>query len=184
MNGFGDVCRGYIQMVNFKEIIKIDVKHQLNELNEHPELWNEHRHGANNDVMDDILLRFNTESNNDPLESVSYPPWFVLDMNAHLARTLTYMLKSDRIGRVIIVKSKKPVLLNYDDDAVLMDYYNRCYVALTDAAIACNEETHEIEQGTVFRLNPYNTNQLQSQSTLLVVDVHKVTMRPFMVPSH
>ena len=189
-------------MNNFREIIKIEpdsalFTNILKELEAHPELWNQHRYRSDNDVhreASDILLRCNDPDNNsDWLESVNFPAMFTLSAAAYFVHTLCYMMKSDRIGRVIITRLLPGgKILPHTDDRIIpgfCEYYNRYHLALSespDCVFTCGDEKYSPKRGQVFQFNNKLEHSVENNGDeprlTLIVDLKKTVMRAFYGP--
>lgn len=181
-------------MQNFKELITIDTDAMLKDLEAHPELWNQHRYRTSNDVhkqADDILLRCNDpDGTADWMENVNYPALFLLPACAYAMYTLAYMLRTDRIGRVIITRlAANGEIKSHTDNRIIpgfCDYYNRYHIALNDAPACvfyCGDEFYTPKKGQIFQFNNALEHSVinagESDRLTMIVDLKRPVMRAF-----
>ena len=120
-------------MRNFLLLGSQNVTPLLHQITLHPELWNQNtlrtaHEGSPHKQVDDIMLRFQGRGYQvvDDPECIWYPAWDVLTEAHKLIFDLAYMVKAERIGRILISRmAPGKVIEPHEDGGAVASYYTR-----------------------------------------------------------
>jgi len=162
----------------------------LHQIVRHEELWNQNtlrtqHEGSPHRHVDDIMLRFQdmaaleAQQIMDDAECVWYPAWDVLTEAHKLIFDLAYMVKAERIGRILISRmAPGKVIEPHEDGGAVADYYTRYQMPLQSApgcVFDCAGERVQMEGGQVWYFNNKLTHSVVNNSATdrisMVVDL-------------
>lgn len=176
-------------MRNFQLLGTQNVTPLLHQLVRHPELWNQNTIRTSHDQsphtqVDDILLRFQrkdfgVEMIIDDPECVWHAAWDVLTEAHKLIFDLAYMVKAERIGRILLSRmAPGKVIAPHEDGGAVANYYTRYQMPLQSepgVMFDCAGECVQMQGGQVWWFNNKLTHSVVNNSSTdrlaMVVDL-------------
>jgi GNAT superfamily N-acetyltransferase len=138
----------------------------LDEIAQHPELWDKYTFRTDLKVMpdnpvygsSDIILQFHDvmKTPADWQECIRYPAMNILNNARNAVHTLLYTLQSDRLGRAIIAKlAPGGHIKPHKDEKLMCEYYSRCHIWLqgSNTAFRSGDEWFTPKVGDIFWVN-------------------------------
>lgn len=168
--------------------------HILEEVNAHPELWNQHAFRTelpNGPFPDcsDIILQYNDVDiyPRQELETILYPAGVVLTKTYKAASTLMWELSRSRMGRVMVTKlPPEGVIKPHKDSELFTKYYDRFHFCLADndkTVFRCGDELFKPQPGQVFWFNNALEHEVinagETDRLTMIVDLKKLVMKKF-----
>lgn len=165
-------------MRNFQLLGSQNVTPLLHQIVRHPELWNQNDlrtkyEASPHHQVDDIILRFQrkdfgVEMIIDDPECVWYPAWDVLTEAHKLIFDLAFMVKAERIGRILISRMAPGKVIDpHVDGGTVASYYTRYQMPLQSEAgcvFDCDGEHVQMAGGQVWWFDNKRTHSVTNNS--------------------
>jgi len=162
-------------MRNFQLLGSQNITPLLHQLALHTELWNQNtlrteHPGSPHSQCDDVLLRFQGEVSTvvDDPECIWYPSWDVLTESHKLIFDLAYMVKAERIGRILISRmAPGKVIAPHEDGGAVASYYTRYQMPLQSepgCIFDCDGERIQMAGGQVWWFDNKKTHSVVNNS--------------------